>query len=66
MNAAWLIFMAFAYFGFEDPLKKQKKKWVPLCAPCIRLFHTHSYSRFTQLLLSQWSQISARLFCLVH
>jgi hypothetical protein len=26
MNVAWLIFMAFAYFGFEDPLKRQKKK----------------------------------------
>lgn len=25
MNIAWLIFIVFAYFGFEDPLKKQKK-----------------------------------------
>jgi len=25
MNVAWLIFIVFAYFGFEDPLQKQKK-----------------------------------------
>ncbi len=26
MNIAWLIFILFAYFGFEDPLKKRKEK----------------------------------------
>ena len=26
MNIAWLIFILFAYFGFEDPLKKRKDK----------------------------------------
>ncbi len=32
MNIAWLIFILFAYFGFEDPLKKrrEKEKCVPL------------------------------------